>query len=198
MERNIHKKLKKFNRYKKQLSAKEAEIAEKLYIQLIKTEKVSKEDETHCYNRIFPMIAVYKSLNAKDEDKLDKAKLIFWQADVYPRLNISRKVFKLPFVNKLIPRLANKVTKAQYPEGKGGFQMEFLETSKRVFRFNIKQCTYFNYCKKHGVPELCTIFCDTDDLTAAAMKPNIVFQRENTIAKGGQVCDFCYRISEDK
>lgn len=44
------------------------------------------------------------------------------------------------------------------------------------------------------MPELCDIFCSCDDVSGAALKPNIIFERENTLARGGKFCDFSYRI----
>lgn len=59
----------------------------------------------------------------------------------------------------------------------------------------MKSCIYVEITKKYNCFELCTLFCANDDVILAGYKPSIVFEREKTIAKGHDHCDFHFKNS---
>ncbi|MSS77117.1 L-2-amino-thiazoline-4-carboxylic acid hydrolase [Anaerococcus sp. AGMB00486] len=142
------------------------------------------------------MIAIYKTLKEKEIDSLEKTGNIFNETEVYPRAKFLRKIMKIPYIYLLVPKIIEKIVKTSYRQSPEGFQIEFVKADRNLCQFNIKQCIYYNYCKKYEVAEFCDIFCSGDDVSGAALKPNIIFERKNTLARGGEYCDFYYRIKK--
>jgi predicted ArsR family transcriptional regulator len=54
----------------------------------------------------------------------------------------------------------------------------------------MKSCIYVETTTKNNCPELCPLFCANDDVVLSGFQPNIVFERNETIAKGSDQCDF--------
>jgi len=44
--------------------------------------------------------------------------------------------------------------------------------------------------KKYGCPELCTVFCENDDISFRGLMPKIRFERKGTLGQGADKCDF--------
>ncbi|MGO1580077.1 MAG: L-2-amino-thiazoline-4-carboxylic acid hydrolase [Peptoniphilaceae bacterium] len=195
---NYKKEFKRFERYKKHLSKDEYTKSEEIYKNILKTEEVSIENKSHCYQRIFPTFAIYKAMKNQVENPLERTKEVFYQVEVYSNVNLMKRIFKIPYLYKLVPKIAYKTMKKSYKESDEGFQIDYLDIKKDILRFNIKQCLYFNYCKKFGVKELCDIFCTSDELAAQAMGTSVVFKRESTLARGGKYCDFCYKVRKNE
>ncbi|MDY3005496.1 hypothetical protein, partial [Anaerococcus porci] len=102
-EKEKRKALEKFNVYKKYLLKEEYLISKKIFEELLFKEIVSKDNIIHCYNRIFPMIAIYKTLKEKEIDSLEKTGNIFNETEVYPRAKFLRKIMKIPYIYLLVP-----------------------------------------------------------------------------------------------
>jgi hypothetical protein len=45
---------------------------------------------------------------------------------------------------------------------------------------------------EYGFPELTPHFCRLDDVLAAEAAPSVRFERTQTLARGGTLCDFRY------
>lgn len=58
--------------------------------------------------------------------------------------------------------------------------------------FDFTACPCHDLCMKEGVPELTKAFCDMDWQLAEYFPPRIGFRREQTLAEGGDRCDFRY------
>lgn len=183
-----------FSEYKPFLKEEEYLEAKKNFERILEKEEVAEENIRHCYGRIFPMIAIYMTLKERYCDALARVEEVFNKKEVYPGIKKMQKFMKIPFIYKFMLPLAKKFVRKSYKECEDGFQMEILESDKNTFRFKIHQCTYYNYCKNYNVAELCDIFCKSDDISGNAMKPHILFKRENTLARGGKYCDFYYKL----
>lgn len=193
-EKIIEKSLENFQGYRKFLGNVDYEISKGKLLRMLKEIPVSEENIRHCTERIFPVAAIYKTIKEKYDEPIKYTSELFYKKEVYPKLKFLKFVMKIPFLYKLMPTLGYKTMKKSYPPSEDGFQIEVLEKNKKVLRFDVKQCTYYNYCKKLDVPELCDIFCTSDDISAKAMGPKVVFKRKETIGRGGNICDFCYKI----
>lgn len=64
--------------------------------------------------------------------------------------------------------------------------------------FNLHSCFYHRVLSFYGVPELTTVFCDSDDVMMEAFDPAVRFERSTTIGRGGALCDFCYSPEPSK
>jgi len=78
-----------------------------------------------------------------------------------------------------------------------GWTIEYLENSPQCIAFNITHCYYQEVLTRLGRPELTGVFCRADDAMAEHFPPQVRFERSTTIGKGGELCDFCYRLLAD-
>ena len=60
---------------------------------------------------------------------------------------------------------------------------------KDYYDITITDCLWHNACKEFGCAELCSAFCDVDDITYGNLR-KIGFSRTQTLGKGGECCDF--------
>ena len=60
---------------------------------------------------------------------------------------------------------------------------------KNYYNITIKKCLWHTACMENKCPELCTLFCDVDDVTYGGLK-KIGFTRTKTLGYGGDSCDF--------
>jgi len=74
------------------------------------------------------------------------------------------------------------------------YEMEVLELSKTVYRFNILRCRYAEMYKELDMAELGAILsCSRDFELVKGFNPRMKLVRTQTIMEGGNCCDF--RIS---
>lgn len=57
------------------------------------------------------------------------------------------------------------------------------------FKLDIYKCLWKDCCDAAGYPEVCSFFCDCDDITYGGLR-KIGFKRTQTLGKGGERCDF--------
>lgn len=139
-----------------------------------------------------PALAMYKSFrefSALNEDKafsLTK-RIIF--TEVEQRL-FSR--WYLRFFFKNISRLkwfADLLVDAQTSlDEEGGWYAVAVDDGSWI-AYNVTRCGIVEYLKKKHAPELVSLFCELDSMTARYMK-GLSFKRFATIADGAEVCDF--------
>lgn len=184
--------------YKENLPAAVYEKAQSHLDEILLHEEVSPKLAFHCYVRIFPLIALYKAIKNHDPAHAYKqASELFWEKQVIPGTKRLQRLLKIPGLYKLIPRLTVFAVKKKYKASREGFRYDFLETSPSCVRLTFHQCPYYSYCAQYGVPELCDVFCTSDDIAAESMAPYIQFTRTQTIGRGGTCCDFDYKISPE-
>ena len=73
-----------------------------------------------------------------------------------------------------------------------GWDVEWLEVSRRRIAFNIRRCFYLDTLSRWEAPELTPLYCDCDDVVFSALPPRLRWQRTQTLARGGALCDFCF------
>lgn len=193
-EQIIRKGLKDFKGYTSFLTEEEYEEARGRLEKLLRETSVSKENIRHCVGRIFPVIAIYKTLGEKKEGALERTRAIFYNKEVYPQLKLLKFFTKIPFAYRLMPKIGYRSMEKSYQQSEDGFQIEIVEYGKEEVAFTVHQCTYHIYCERSGIPELCDVFCTSDDISAEAMGPHVSFHRSTTLGRGGDFCDFRYTI----
>ncbi len=72
------------------------------------------------------------------------------------------------------------------------FKTRWVENSSRRIAMDQFGCPYLDVLKAQGAPELAPYFCQIDDWMAEQLPPQIAFKRTQTLARGGDRCDFCY------
>lgn len=60
---------------------------------------------------------------------------------------------------------------------------------KDYYDVTITKCLWHTACVENGCAELCSLFCDVDDVTYGGLK-KIGFTRTKTFGYGGDCCDF--------
>lgn len=60
---------------------------------------------------------------------------------------------------------------------------------KDYYDVAITKCLWHTACVENGCAELCSLFCDVDDVTYGGLK-KIGFTRTKTLGYGGDCCDF--------
>ncbi|MCM1181278.1 MAG: L-2-amino-thiazoline-4-carboxylic acid hydrolase [Clostridium sp.] len=142
----------------------------------------------HTHVSIFPAIAVYKTIAAKDPDKAitvleNGAAAISREAGAK-----YAKMLKIPGMKSLFLKIFSKGVKKGFgPEA--GFSHEFTVNSNRTLAFNVTDCPYCHYCEKYGCGEIVYIFCKNDEYAYGNL-PHIHFIRTQTLGTGGGCCDF--------
>ncbi len=71
------------------------------------------------------------------------------------------------------------------------WNFSWKQNDKDSVRVDAASCPYFETCVHYGVPELGAIFCEGDDKSFGNMK-HVGWGRTKTLAKGGDLCDFCF------
>jgi len=75
---------------------------------------------------------------------------------------------------------------------KGGFKNQFGVMNKQEANFDILECPYCKYLQELGCPELGPGFCKSDEYVYGNLDA-FAFERTQTLATGGEKCDFCLR-----
>lgn len=75
--------------------------------------------------------------------------------------------------------------------GEAGFRFVEKEFDSRHYRVDVLQCPYAKYCELLGCKELTATFCLSDDRVYGDMC-SITFQRQGTIGRGSDKCDFYF------
>jgi len=146
---------------------------------------------THLKSSILPVIAVYKGCRENNIDK-DTAYRIAHKA-VMEACRRSSRFFllfgKLPFSYAVIRKALPGFLKKTYDNRLWNF--DWKHNTKDSVRVDAASCPYFEACVRYGVPELGAIFCEGDDMSVGNMK-HVGWGRTKTLAKGGDLCDFCF------
>lgn len=165
---------------------------EEIYKSLLPSVSEYKTDgiKNHLTSNLFPTMAYYKALLDASYTK-DKA-LFYVRKETTKAATIiqikNHKLTKIPFTYLLYRKAIKKVMKKSYP--KEGFETEWICCNKKEIHFNMRRCIYRDLTKKYGCEELCTVFCENDNITFKGLMPKIRFERTKTLGQGQDMCDF--------
>lgn len=175
------------------------EKGEKLYLEVEQNYKdfISSADyreseaiKYHLTTNLFPTMAYYKTLIENNYDT-DTA-LSYVRKETRKSAEIKKaeneKMAKMP-CTYLMYRLAVKsVMKKNFPDE--GFETKWICCDGKEIHFDLHKCIYNDLTKEYGYPELCTVFCENDDIAFNGLMPKIRFERNGTLGKGMDKCDF--------
>lgn len=143
----------------------------------------------HVYDWIFPDAAIYLSL--KEVYPQEKAYEIIQDVmaqDPKKMGEFLTKCTKIPGFKKLFLWLW--VPGSHLFWGKYcGFVNKFYPLEKKMFKMDIFDCPYRKYTTLLGCPEINRFFCDID-VYSYGFLPGMSFDRKQTLATGGDYCDF--------
>lgn len=142
---------------------------------------------------ILPGLAMYQTLLEKHQGDrqaaLSEIKPLFktWTEHLYGRLMRSFRWLPAPF---LFFRLSFAIQRRQFADNI--FKTHMIENSARRIAMDQFGCPYLETLAAHGAPELTPFYCQIDDWMAEMLPPQIAFRRTQTLARGGDRCDFRY------
>ncbi len=146
----------------------------------------------HLEKSILPGLALYLVLKEETgDDALAKARTsLLLDGAARQRYAAISSISNLPFFFPLFRFGTKRLLSAEYPSA--GWETEWVRDDVEAIAFNMKSCFYLKVLTAYGVPELVPLFCHTDEAGMEGIS-SLVFERSTTLARGGAVCDFCYR-----
>ena len=157
----------------------------------------SKDERFHLESQIIPGIAAYQVLQTvMDKNEALETVHSYVERRALKFRAVIVKLLKIPGLYRLVPVVFTKGTRRSFGES-AGFRADETEVGGRVWRLDMLKCPYNDNCIKHGCPELCRCFCDSDDVTYGDLHEKLVWHRTKTLGRGGDRCDFCVRVKEE-
>ncbi len=78
--------------------------------------------------------------------------------------------------------------------GSGHLEIEMKENTKDVLRFDVTRCDYASLYEELGMGDFKeTLSCGRDWAFLEGFNPELELHRDQTLAAGDRVCNFCYR-----
>lgn len=152
---------------------------------------LSKKEKIHTERMIFPRAAIYLQM-VKYIPREEAVALIeeAVRIGVEPDRKRLHAVTKIPFIRPLFFRIFHKMIGTAF-NGEAGFKFEEIEYDDKHYRVDVLQCPYAKYCQLLGCKELTSTFCFSDDRVYGDMC-GITFERQGTIGRGSDKCDFYF------
>lgn len=142
----------------------------------------------HMTAKIFPVMSYYKALQILEIPKaLDKVRQETTKAAFANKAN-NEKFVRMPFVYTMYRMGVKKHMAKNFPPE--AWKTEWVRCDGKEIHFNLHSCLYYDVCVKYDCPELCTIFCENDNIAFSGLLPKIRFERAGTIGDGANYCDF--------
>lgn len=140
---------------------------------------------------IFPRVAIYlqmiKYIPQEEAISLIEEAVRLGVEPDRKRLHIATKI---PLIRPLFFKVFHKMIDSMFNE-ETGFRVKELEYDSKHYRVDVLQCPYMKYCELLGCKELTSTFCLSDDRVYGDMC-GIAFDRQRTIGRGGDKCDFYF------
>ena len=70
--------------------------------------------------------------------------------------------------------------------------LKIVEATPKRVCIEISQCPTYEVCVKHGLPEICQKYCDSDYVVAKTIHPKVRLIRDKEIAYGADCCNHCW------
>ena len=150
-----------------------------------------KKEKIHTERMIFPRAAIYQQMiryipREEAIALIEDAVRIGVEPD-RKRLHIATKI---PFIRPLFFKIFRGMIGTMF-NGDAGFRFEEIEADSKHYRVDVLQCPYVKYCELLGCKELSGTFCFSDDRVYGDMC-GIAFERQGTIGRGSDICDFYF------
>lgn len=156
-----------------------------------KYKDLSKKEKIHTEQMIFPRAAIYlqmiKYISCEESISLIEESVRIGVEPDRKRLHIATKI---PFVRPLFFKIFHKMIGTMF-NGDAGFKFAEIEFDSKHYRVDVLQCPYMKYCELLGCKELTGTFCLSDDRVYGDMC-GITFERQGTIGRGNDKCDFYF------
>ena len=165
------------------LFEKESEILNTIIIQ---TTGKTKNQRKTLNQTIFPRIAMYKTFLNEEffRDKANKYMRKYMLEIIAVKKHSSMaKMEKFPGFYHFYSRVFMKIMKTT------DLQVSTQNYDSDFYDITITKCLWHTACVENDCEELCSLFCNVDDITYGGLK-KIGFSRTQTLGYGGSCCDF--------
>ncbi len=79
-------------------------------------------------------------------------------------------------------------------QGGGHLELEMKESTEDILRFDVTRCDYVSLYEELGMGDLTEVLsCGRDWAFLEGFNPGLELKRDQTLAAGDRVCNFCYR-----
>ena len=167
-------------------------------LQELRTENAgaSKEKQRHLEGQILPGIAIYETLQTvMPKDRALQTVHGYVEQRARRMKKLFLRLMHIPGLYRIVPGIFASQTPKHFEES-AGFAAAEIQTTNGVWRINMTKCPYHDTCVRYGCPELCSCFCDSDDITYDGLHPKLYWHRTKTLGRGGDCCDFCLKLRE--
>ena len=150
------------------------------------TENKTKNQMKTLTQTILPRVALYKALSEGDLEKEDVYKYMrkYMMDKVAEKKHASTaKMEKVPGFYFIYSSVFLKIMRTT------DLQESVQSHGKDYYDVTITKCLWHTACVENGCEELCSLFCDVDDVTYGGLK-KLGFSRTKTLGYGGDCCDF--------
>ena len=135
---------------------------------------------------ILPRIALYKTFieaGFSEEDKYKYMRKYMLEIVAAKKHASTAKMEAVPGFYTIYSSVFLKIMRTT------DLQVSTQTHGKDYYDVTITKCLWHTACVENGCPELCSLFCDVDDVTYGGLK-KIGFTRTKTLGYGGDCCDF--------
>ena len=145
----------------------------------------------HFEDILLPAVAAYSVMLMDGMDKESAGRVLdaLLEAGIESNRRMYRFLGRFPFFFDILRRLLKPMMDAQFPDH---WDVEWPDLGPDVVGLNCHSCFHLDRLAEFGFPELTPHFCRLDDLLAAEAAPSVRFERTQTLARGGTMCDFRY------
>jgi len=74
--------------------------------------------------------------------------------------------------------------------------IEIVEASDKAIRLKVKRCIPFEVFKKHGIPEMGLMFCESDFEATRAVNPKMKLIRTKMLSAGDDECNHLWTMED--
>ena len=160
---------------------------EKVLFTLIENTKNKTKNQMKTLTQtILPRIALYKTLSEAGFSKEDIYKYMRkYMLDIVAAKKhaSTAKMEVVPGFYTIYSSIFLKIMRTT------DLQESVQKHGKDYYDVTITKCLWHTACVENGCAELCSLFCDVDDVTYGGLK-KIGFTRTKTLGYGGDCCDF--------
>lgn len=162
------------------------------------SDRGSKAVKEHLEQKLLPPVAYYKALQSEGIPQEEALEIV--REESRKAANQKREKMKglarLPFAY-LVYRLSVKgYMKKNFPAE--GWRTQWVECSGKEIHFDLHSCLYWETVNALGCPELCSIYCENDEIAFSGLLPKIRFERAGTLGCGARCCDFHFINEKSK
>ena len=147
----------------------------------------------HIQMKLLPPMAYYKALLFEGFDKDASLDLVRkeTQKTAEEKKAAMAKMARLTFAYSIYRMCVKKFMTKNFPAV--GWKTEWVRCDGKEIHFNLHSCIYWDMCRKCDCPELCTVYCENDEIAFSGLLPKIRFERSGTFGNGAECCDFHFR-----